>query len=726
MIPRARWPALLTAAHQLAERAPEAPAVHGPGGQRVTRAELLARAEAIAARLATCGAGPGGRVVLELERSPRFVAAMLGAWMVGAAWSPLPPSAPARRRAEAAARLGATARVGPDQITPIEGAAPAPPIEDLAYVIFTSGSSGRPKGVAVTHRGLAPVLRAQIEAFGITERSRTLWALDPAFDASLSDIGVALMAGAQLVILGPEQLRQGPAGLMCVLGERGVTHADLPPWMLGVIDPQLAPGALECVIMGGEVCPLEAARRWAQRVRLINVYGPTEATICTSMARVPPDPSWDAPYLGAPIEGVTYRCEPADERGLARLLIGGAHLAAGYLEEGLTAERFVGRDGARWFDTRDLVRVHPDGRLSFVGRLDRQLKVRGQLVAPEEVEAALTSHPRVARAVVSHDEARDRLDARVELAPGCLAGEATPERLRAHLAERLPGYMIPSRVELAALATTSSGKIDVATTAREALLCAVWARALGLEEVGPTQRFDALGGTSLQAVEILGRAAAAGLEGLDGAMFTPGVTPRRLARALEVGEDPHARAASLREAPARVRSSAPAPATSAPRPPYLFVTGATGFVGSRLARELLARDPGLRLICLVRATDVAHATRRLEEALGQWGGSSRGAGLSVWRPSWGTSRGPGWGSMRIRMRACVPGSPGWYTGRPGCTCWPRSSCSVRPTSRGRARRSRWRARAGAPLHHISTLSVLANTDAASGALGERCAWMIRA
>ena len=154
---------------------------------------------------------------------------------------------------------------------------------DLAYVIYTSGTTGRPKGVAVEHRGLVGLLDAQIKAFDLRPESRVLLFLSQSFDASLSDIGTPLLSGAAACIETALELSASfsPNVLAETLRNRRITHVDLPPALLAVLDVNDCPPSLETIVIGGEVCPVEVVQRWSRKVRLVNVYGPTEATICT-------------------------------------------------------------------------------------------------------------------------------------------------------------------------------------------------------------------------------------------------------------------------------------------------------------------------------------------------------------------------------------------------------------------------------------------------------------
>ncbi|MGE0495668.1 MAG: AMP-binding protein [Vulcanimicrobiota bacterium] len=340
-------------------------------------------------------------VVLAKGRSSETICRWLSAWMVGKPFVTLDPTWPRARQQQLCSLLE------------------PPPTEQLAYLVFTSGSTGGPKLVKVPHTGLLPVLEHQIEVFQIQPESRCLWLLSPAFDASLSDVFTALLAGATLYIDELGSLRER-------LARHHITHLDLPPALLSAHDS--LPPHLKTLVIGGEVCPPNTVRRFAGHHRLLNVYGPSEATICTSISLGTPD--WDRALLGQPIPGVEYRI--VDDE----LFVGGDHLATGYhLAPELTNRKFVELDGSRYFRTGDRVR-QLDGDYEFLGRTDRQVKIRGCLVALEEVETHLRQAPGVGRAAVGLNG--DQLVAQLE---GC------PLAAERYLRDRLPDFMIPTRFE---------------------------------------------------------------------------------------------------------------------------------------------------------------------------------------------------------------------------------------------------------------------------------------
>jgi amino acid adenylation domain-containing protein/thioester reductase-like protein len=571
---------------------------------------LRSAAQRLAEELHAAGLREGDVVALSLGRTSLHVVGMLAAWYAKAAFLPIDPTAPeARVRAllgESRARVLLSGYGALPTIRPLtsDQAPLGPEGDDLAYVIYTSGSTGRPKGVRVGHRGLCPVLLEQIHAFGLAPGKRALLTLSTAFDASISDIGTSLLSGATLVIA---EEAHAPAILAERLRADAITHADLPPSLLPLVDPATLPSFLETVAIGGEVCPPHAVRAWARRVRVINVYGPTEATICTSLCSCDGE-RWTRPLLGDPLAHVEYLVDEGE------LLIAGPALALGYIDRpALEAQRFVERGGKRWYRTGDLVRQHDDG-LEFVGRLDRQIKVRGRLVCPEELEMRLRSMDGVAEAVVEPAEALDgTLHAWVVPTSGAPLSPAT---LRQHLETELPAWMIPGMTLTTSLARGSSGKLDPArlpkrrtTSAMEPRVRAIahaFEEVLGITGVGPDDDVVALGGDSLGALQIAATAQLCGVA-IDAAAVMAARTPTAIARAQKA--QPRTVAALDALAERLATELEPGSAASARGEEWL-VTGATGFLGRHLLAELLARTSA-RIHCVVRAANDAEARLRL-------------------------------------------------------------------------------------------------------------------
>ena len=545
-VPPATLPALVEAA---VDRDPGAPALVS-GGRELTFADLEALANRLAHRLIARGAGPGDVVALLLPRSPDMVLAELAVTKAGAAFLPVDPGYPDERvemmLRDAAPVLTLDAKEVADLLAAppgeVRGDRPGDAdrirpldLDDPAYVIYTSGSTGTPKGVVVTHRGLAGFAAAEAEHYQVAAGDRVLAFATPSFDASVLELCMSLPVGAQLVVPAPGPLLG--AELARVLREERITHTLLPPAALSTL-PADTPGSLPAIktlIVGAEACGADLVARWAPHHRMVNSYGPTEATVvATWSARLVADGS--APPIGRALPGfglyvLDARLRPVPGGVPGDLWLAGPALARGYLgRPGLTASRFLadpfGPPGTRMYRTGDLVRRDRQGELHYLGRTDHQLKLRGHRIEAGEVEAALVGHPAVRDAVVSvrEDEpGRPRLVAHLLAEPGAQAPTGT--ELRALLARRLPGYMVPSAFAvLERFPLTENGKTDRAAlpappagqetetadqiaprTPTEEALADIWAQSLETS-VGVEDDYFLLGGDSMRALLISSRA----------------------------------------------------------------------------------------------------------------------------------------------------------------------------------------------------------------------------
>jgi amino acid adenylation domain-containing protein len=394
-------------------------------------AELNRRANRLAHRLRRLGVGPETRVGLLLRRSPRLIVGLLATWKAGGAFVPLDPGYPSGRLeflmadsgvsvliTEAALDRGLpTHRVavlnldsGVESLAdalPETDSEPVAAPENLAYVIYTSGSTGTPKGVLVEHGGVRNLGQAQAGRLGIRPNDRVLQFASIGFDAAVSELCLALTTGAALVLV-PEEAVTSADELHQLVDESSVTVATFPPALLDVLPAGLP--TLRLLISAGEECMPSIVRKWAVGRTLVNAYGPTEATVCVSMAEC--DPRRDGPPpIGRPLANV--RAYVLDRHGEAvpigvpgELYVGGVAIARGYHRRpALTAECFLpdpfsSKPGTRMYRTGDLVRWRPGGTLEYLGRRDHQVKVRGFRVEPGEIEAALAGHPLVGRCAV--------------------------------------------------------------------------------------------------------------------------------------------------------------------------------------------------------------------------------------------------------------------------------------------------------------------------------------
>jgi amino acid adenylation domain-containing protein len=536
-------------------RTPDAVAVTD-GGRTITYAELDRRARRLAGRLRDLEVGRGMRVGVCCDRSIELVVALLGVLTAGGAYVPLDPSHPAERRTALLDDAGAvaivTAGAGRGDARPevrldsSDGEAlEAPAAEalalgggDLAYVMYTSGSTGAPKGVAVPHRAIARLVR-DTDYVRLGPDDVVAHVSNPAFDAATFEIWGALLNGARLVLIPPDAAL-APRALAGTLTRAGVTTLFLTTSLFNQV-AQEAPdafGALRHVLFGGET----AEPRWVREVlraappaRLLNVYGPTETTTFATWHEVRelPERASTVP-IGRPIANTEIyilddRREPVPPGVGGELYIGGPGLADGYLgRPDLTAERFVphpfdSTPGARLYRTGDRARFHADGVVEFLGRLDRQVKLRGHRVEPDEIEAALLRLPEVGHAVVvTEGEASDtrRLVAYVVPAPGT---SPRPAEIRSALRGTLPAFMVPGVVVVVpALPLTPNGKLDRAmlpapdpgdaresahrvkpSNATERALIDIWEALLGVTGIGVRDSFFDLGGHSLLAARMM-------------------------------------------------------------------------------------------------------------------------------------------------------------------------------------------------------------------------------
>jgi polyketide synthase PksJ len=532
-----------------AEQAPDRTAVVCQG-QELTYRELIGRVRALASLVLARGAGCGHRVAVLVDRGPELVVALLGVLASGAAYVPLDPTYPAdrlrhmandagvalvvtqRELADVASVTGAPALwLDPgwaDGVAAVPGTGPAP--TDDAYVIYTSGSTGRPKGVRVGHRALVNLLCSMAYEPGYTDRDRLLAVTTVSFDIAGLELFLPLITGGSVEIAPAAATRDGIA-LRELLEASAATVMQATPatWRMLVAAGWTGGRGLR-VFCGGEALDRDTARALLARAASVwNLYGPTETTIWSSVARVRDD----APItLGHPVANTVFHLLDATGRPVpagvpAELHIGGDGLAAGYLgQPELTAERFVANPvdpdvSPLLYRTGDLVRRNAGGQLEYLGRIDAQLKIRGHRVEPGEIEQAARELPGVAdAAVVLARTGTGAAVLRCFYTP--VPGGPRPDR--ADLGRQLPDYMIPDElIELAELPKTGNGKIDrgrLATTrpqrrqrtepaegAADVLatrLAGVVADLLGVpaDEVDETDRFGALGVDSVRLTEL--------------------------------------------------------------------------------------------------------------------------------------------------------------------------------------------------------------------------------
>lgn len=558
-----------------ARRTPEAIALQF-GEQQITYQALNDRANQLAHYLRKQDVGPDTLVGICVERSAEMVVGLLGIIKAGGAYVPLDPNYPTERLAflledakpmvllmqeklaDRISKNGVTrvfidsqwdeisreSKEGPDSDTTLD---------NLAYVVYTSGSTGKPQGVGITHRGVVNFAFSASEELGLSIRDRVLQFASISFDTSVEEIFPCLLRGATLV-LRTESMMGSPSAFLARCRDWGITVLDLPTayWheiTSALLSDRLAvPESVRLVIIGGERAIQEKLILWhecvSDNVRLMNTYGPTEATVAATVGelthyRTGTSPTGELP-IGRPIPNVqTYILDhnlnsvPVGVTG--ELHIAGAGLARGYLNspertgEKFIPNRFSGVPGSRLYRTGDSARYLPDGNIEFLGRIDHQVKIRGFRIELGEIEASLGQHPSIRESVVlARDESPEdrRLVAYVVAVSGC----APPvNELRSFLHHKLPEYMVPSTfMFLESLPLRDNGKLDrkalpVPNTTRpeleelyiaprsnmEQLLVKIWAEVLKIEKIGVHDNFFDLGGHSLLATQVMSRAGGA-------------------------------------------------------------------------------------------------------------------------------------------------------------------------------------------------------------------------
>ena len=523
------------------KRAPSATAIAFEG-ETLTYQALDEQSNQLAHHLLAKGLATEEAVGVCLERGPALIISILAILKSGGVYVPIDPAYPVDRisymledasigillsSSDLTDQLSAIAvkeHILVDAVaTAIQAESRAAPVIDLsasnlAYIIYTSGSTGKPKGVLIEHAGIGNTIQGQIDLFSLSGNDHCLQYASPSFDASIWEILLSLLSGAQLCII-PESQKYEVDYFVDYVAQQAISFATLPPAFFKLLDVRQLSG-IKTLVTAGEEAPYNNAKAFSQTGRYFNAYGPTETSICATIYHGEIDRTVP---IGSPVANASaYLLNQAMELvpvgAVGELCVGGAGLARGYLNrESLTQECFVPhpfKAGARLYKTGDLARWRPDGSLEFMGRKDSQVKVRGYRIELGEVEHAVSLVQGVQQCCVlasADSHGQNRLVAYV-----VTAAELDKEALQAALRERLPEYMVPQLwIQLDEMPLTSSGKVDkkalpepdgsalsskeyvAPRTETEKQLAAIWQELLGVDQVEVHDYYFELGVHSL-------------------------------------------------------------------------------------------------------------------------------------------------------------------------------------------------------------------------------------
>ncbi|WP_172844433.1 non-ribosomal peptide synthetase family protein [Tumebacillus algifaecis] len=634
--------------------------------EELTYVQLNEKANQLAHALRACGCDRDSIIAIMVNRSMEMIISVLGVLKAGGAYLPIDPDAPQARidylLEDSNALLIITKDFLLDKLIgfngevfsldsemPVVGTYPTTAVasetapEDLAYVIYTSGSTGKPKGTMLHHRGLCNLAVAQGEFFELHEKSRVLQFISLAFDPSVMEVFFTLTRGATLIMAPSHELKNAEA-LTDLLEREAITFFVTTPSMLSQLPLEAGPN-LEVIVTGGDACPVPLAELWSQRVHYINNYGPTETTVSATGWSSRGKQSLPNPLpIGRALQNTeVYLLDshlnlvPIGACG--ELYIGGAGVARGYFRRPeLTAEKFISnpfRPGEKMYKTGDLGRMLPDGNIEFQGRIDNQVKIRGYRIELGEIEAALLQHPQIKEGIVIASV--DPIGQKRLVAYVVTEQPVRPAEIQAFLAESLSDYMVPAYViNIPSIPVTINGKIDHRALPSpedvnsggdevyvapqndvQRLIAEVWQEILGVKQVGIHDNFFAMGGHSLNILPCLVKLKP----------YYPTLTiqdfykhPTVAELELRIAQDAaceialtqfeqfivqtaEGAAAGKKEAVCRLKLQ---------KPNVVFLTGATGYLGSHILHDLL-KDTDAHIYCLIRPSkDVTPQERLLE------------------------------------------------------------------------------------------------------------------
>lgn len=649
----------------------------------LTYKDLGSAVNRLARLLISKGIGPEKVVAVSIPRSLDWIIATLAILKSGAAYMPIDSQFPEERinymlEKSRVSLLLTTADLAPvfsftdkeklvlddpetcktlnslsnSKIQPSELSAPLL-VSSPAYVIYTSGSSGTPKPVVVTHSGISQIMDAQKRQFKLNESSRVLLFASQSFDGFFWEL-CSLLSGAHLVVANAEQLVAGKT-LAETISKNKITHVTLPPAVLNLMDNEKM-SDLKYIIISGEAPGGKLLSKWVHNRTIINGYGPTESTVCTTLS-LPLLPN-TIPDIGQPIVNTSVYVldeflQPVPPGVCGELYISGSGLARGYLDEpAMTAEKFLpnpfGNPGSRMYRTGDLARWTADHHLMFMGRADNQIKIRGFRVEPNEIETALETHPLVKKAAAKPGKdilGNNLLKAYVTILddkqdPSTLS----PEKLRAFLKKTIPAFMIPAVISIVDdIPLTTNGKINyqalidndtekqsdktLPSTTTENKLLILFCQLLDLTDIGIDDNFFELGGHSLLGAKLISEIHKEWYLELPIGMLFQYPSISELGKIIDTSFGGKNKifqtSVSLLKNDAKradslfINENIPA-YTIDKEPECILLTGVTGFLGAFLLNSLLEKHSKAVIYCLVRESSLQKAKQRIVQNLSRY------------------------------------------------------------------------------------------------------------
>ncbi len=645
--------------------------------QQLTYQQLNQRANQLAHYLRKLGVKPETLVGICVERSLEMIIGILGILKAGGAYVPLDPTYPQERlnfmledakvqilltQQHLENKLLTESQINLDSHwekiaqesteNPVNNTRP----ENLVYIIYTSGSTGKPKGVMIEHRGLCNLAKAQIYSFDIHHKSRILQFASFSFDASISEIFMTFISGSTLYLAKRKALLPGPS-LIKIINDYNINTITFPPSVLATLSiNQLT--TLRTIIIAGEACSAKLVANLIPKYNVFNAYGPTETTICATIAKC--TDSSNKPAIGKPIANIqTYVLDhnlqqvPLGVPG--ELYIGGIGLARGYIKNPkFTTEKFISnpftkKNNDRLYKSGDFVRYLSDGQLEFLERIDNQVKISGFRIELGEIEAIINQHSAIKEVIVTTEEymGNKRLIAYITTNKQHVP---STDELRSFIIKKLPNYMLPSAfILLDTLPLTPNGKIDhkklptpegirpklkerfvAPRNPIEAHLARIWAKFLKVDQVGIYDNFFDLGGSSLRAVQVLTELKNTVFVEIPLTCIFESPTIAELTITVDAVQK---NGNSVLKKSIDFNGEAVLDKNIYPRknflksslinPHYIFITGATGFLGAYLLDELLQKTDA-KIYCLVRASNEHNGIKKLRKNLEKY---------ALWNPN---------------------------------------------------------------------------------------------